>query len=617
MRITIRRPRNHAETWIRVAMAVLLGWFGGSLSSAQPDGQTPRAVPAARQADRVAVISIQDEINAVTATSVKRRMQQAADAGAQAIVFDINTPGGEVTAVLEITAAIKSSPIANTVAWINPEAYSGGAIIGLACREIVVSESSSFGDALPIAIGLGGAQAATQGDLRKKVVPPVLADVVDSARLRGWDEFLVQAIVIDGVELWLVERDDPAGGTRLLAINEAEFRLLFPDQEPPRGAPLVIAANTASQSAPVGETAPPPAAPRDGNAFRPASPTLDSLSPDLSGEADENTARDLDMLASSSQRPVLGPDDIGDWRLAGYLTNGSGPIVMKSREMLRLRFATTTVRNDEELRAFFGASELLRLDRSWSEAAVSVLSKFWVRGLLIVIFLLAMFLEMTSPGLFAPGVVALTALVLLMAPAWMLGLAGWWEVVAIGIGITLILAEILVLPGFGVFGVAGLIALFAGLVGSFVGPSGGLFPSDSGQQAELVRALITVVLAMLTSAAGMAFIVKQFGRLPVIGKLVLDANRDDGDQDDIAPTAELFAAIDDRDELERLVGAEGTAHTALMPSGRIEIDGELYDGKCEFGYLDQSDPVRVLRTDAWQLVVERSGPDQIRGGEPA
>ncbi len=164
-----------------------------------PSPAQPVTVPASRQADRVAIIPIHEPIDKVTAFSVKRRMELAIAGGAQALVFDINTPGGEVPSVLEICSAIKSSSVPNTVAWIHPQAYSGGAIIALACREIVVADGAAMGDALPIRIGPGGVDVATQGELRKKQVPPVLAEVVDSSRLRGWDEFIVQAIVIDRV----------------------------------------------------------------------------------------------------------------------------------------------------------------------------------------------------------------------------------------------------------------------------------------------------------------------------------------------------------------------------------------------------------------------------------
>ncbi len=163
------------------------------------------AVPASRKAKDIAVITIREEITSVTADSVRRRITLAEKAGADAIVFDIDTPGGDLYAALAICKLIKNCPIKNTVAWINTRAYSAGAIIALACKEIVNTSSSDFGDALPIAVDPLG-QLKTLGKAeRQKITAPMIAEVVDSARRNGYDEYLVQGLVSLGVELWLVE----------------------------------------------------------------------------------------------------------------------------------------------------------------------------------------------------------------------------------------------------------------------------------------------------------------------------------------------------------------------------------------------------------------------------
>ncbi|HED53088.1 MAG TPA: hypothetical protein ENJ00_02670 [Phycisphaerales bacterium] len=592
------RPRQ-----VVALVSLLLAMLSVAVGELQPDSASgqPKAVPAFRQADRVAIITIHGPIDRVTSYSVRRRMDIAIKGGAQAIVFDIDTPGGEVPAVLDICSMIKSSTVPNTVAWIHPKAFSGGAIIALACREIVVADGAQMGDALPIMIGPGGVDVATQGELRKKQVPPVLAEVVDSARIRGWDEFIVQAIVIDRVELWWVEQTNPPPGTKpkRMAINESEFRLLFPGQDPPRGLPGITGAHAERQaSAPASSESDSPPSPDSGaTTFKPASPALRDLSPALSGEVSASSVPDLDMLSAPSKRPQLTEADAGQWRLVGYLTNGSGPIVMSQQDLIDYGFASAVINTDEELRAYFGASNVVRITPSWSEAAVKLLSNMWVRMGLIVVFLLAMFIEMSTPGVILPGTIAGIALVLILAPAWMLGLAGWWEAVAIVLGIVLILVEILVIPGFGIFGIAGVTLLFGGLVWSFVGYSGGLFPDSPSGQQDLMRSAVTVLLALATAVGGMVGVSKYLGTLPFVGRLVLqDPTSDDGEG--------LLEAMDEPDDLAALVGRDAVAHSPLRPSGRIELDGQLYDAMSAFGIIDSGTRVRVVRAESWQVVVE-------------
>ncbi|HEX8876663.1 MAG TPA: hypothetical protein VF777_07950, partial [Phycisphaerales bacterium] len=153
---------------------VVLAWWSHSVvtPSLAADSATtasqPRAVTASRQATNPVVLTIKGPIDAITARSVKRRVDDAVAAGADALIIELDTPGGELGAVLEISSLLKNSPIRNTIAWINPQAYSGGAIIALACREIVVAGSIGFGDA--------------------KVIRPVFDRNSLTAQLRGLNE---------------------------------------------------------------------------------------------------------------------------------------------------------------------------------------------------------------------------------------------------------------------------------------------------------------------------------------------------------------------------------------------------------------------------------------------
>ena len=90
-----------------------------------------------------AVIPIHGEIDDIVRDSVERRLTAARDAGATTIIFEMNTPGGLVTSALDICRLIKNlPPEARTVAWVHSDAYSAGAMISVACREIWMSGHS-------------------------------------------------------------------------------------------------------------------------------------------------------------------------------------------------------------------------------------------------------------------------------------------------------------------------------------------------------------------------------------------------------------------------------------------------------------------------------------------
>ncbi len=581
-----------------VCVGVLLA---SSFAGWSQPGQSA-TVPAGRQADNVAIITIEGDINSVTAFSFTRRLRLAEQGGADAIVVELNTPGGEVGAVLEICDAIRSSNVPNIVAWIHPNAYSGGAIIALACRQILVSDPATMGDALPVAASFGFLNALPEAE-RQKVLAPLIAEVVNLARLRGWDEFLVQAIVSRHVELWWV-RDRQTG--ERMAINEAEYRRLF-EGEPMRDRPRLVSAS-AGGAPPPPEAAPSPAVPPS-EGYVPASPYLQELAADISGGVFERATR-----------PVITNADRGRFELLDYICTGEGPIVLKERDLAYFGLAAnvdqttgalTAFNSDEDVRAWFGAKNIRRLDASWSEAMVKFLTNMIVRGVLIVVFVLALFIAMTHPGLLVPEGVAMLALVALLAPPFLIGMANWWEIAAILVGIGLIILEIFVFPGFGVPGVLGLLLLFGGLLGTFVEDTpGGLFPDSPKAQSDMLYAVLTIVLAVTTSGIGVYFLSKHFGSLPIVSGLVLrdTIGKPADDTDD-----EFLVALGDPDDVGVALGDEATTVTPLRPAGRVEINGRLVDVVAEMGYIPEGRRVRVVSVGKFRVGVEEVTDGPVTG----
>ncbi len=585
----------------RVVAFVCLVAIFGSLAFGQG------SIPAWRQADRVAIITIEGPIDRITAMSVRRRIQQAEQGGFGAMVFEINSPGGGVGAVLDITGAIKGSSITNTVAWINMDAYSGGAIIALACAEIVSSSPAAMGDAFPVIQTIVGNQKNKRSGLRgltpderTKILPVLLADVTDSARRFGYDEYLVQAIVIDGIELWLIE--DIETGAHW-AINADEYTTIF-GQDPPKGMPMLAqvtggratgAAADEDEDAEDSEQAEAAASDEPSKEFQPASDSLRDVQREFN-----NPERFGDLAFDvATNRPQFTAADADKYRFVAYVTDGSAPIVMREDQLQALGFSSGIIQNDEELQAFMGAETLIRQGESWSEKSVRFLTHPMSRGILIVVFLVAMLVEMIAPGFGLGGGIALVALGFLLAPPMIIGMAGWWEVIAIGAGIVLLMLEAFVLPGFGVFGILGLLSLFGGLLGTFI-PAGGSFASPATQQGMLTGAT-TILLALVTAGVVSWFILKNVKSIPLLDRLVLSGAT--GVAADPSGQTILTALAPHADDAVR-VGDEGVATTPLLPSGQADIEGELMTVYAAIGYIDPGTAVRVTSVQALRIEVE-------------
>lgn len=614
-----RLPRlaARAASGVALALAVLLGLIepatgedvaSGAGASAPAAPLAP--IPASRAISNLAIITIEGEINAITAHSVRRRIEQSVAGGADGIVFEIDSPGGEVGAVTDICSAIKNASV-NTIAWVHPKAYSGGAIIALACRRIVLAPGATMGDAGVIGgdpLGFSFLQGLKPTE-RAKGLSLVIAEVVDSARRNGYDENLVQSFASLGVELWLI-RDNSTGEQWF--VNEAEYRAIWGD-EPPRGSPGVPSAGLGKlneQSKEDGSWQDLSQLPRDagatpveaqpGHEFRPASPELDNW---RIRDAVHQTVR------QASARPAFSEADRTRFTLVEYVTDGNVLLTLKEAELKRYGLAdpSTLIATDAELQRYVGATNISRLDQSWSENLVAFmtlgLSGLVVRGLLIIVFLMAMFVEMSMPGVGLPGMIALGALAGLVVPPMLIGAANWWMGAIIIGGVLLILLEIFVLPGFGVPGVIGLVMLFAGLVGSFAAP-GQLFPGvGPGGAGELARAGSIVLLSLFVAGVGVYLFVKYTDRFPVVGKLVLaDRQMMSDDESGSGLLAAMSPEPASAGALAR--GAVGITTTPLRPSGTAEFDDRLIDVVSEVGFIESGQRVRIVSVNEYRVGVE-------------
>ena len=186
------------------------GWFR------LPDVERP-ALPA--EVTKAFVIPIHGPITNTTFKAVQRKVIRCKTAGAQLVVFDMDTPGGRTDAMKAITEQILDElPGVTTVAYVNREAYSAGAVISLACHEIAMAPRAIIGDAMPILIGPQGQLVPLPKAERAKIESYVLAEVRLLAQARGHNESLCEAMVTLGMELWLIRNVK----TRELNVVEAE-----------------------------------------------------------------------------------------------------------------------------------------------------------------------------------------------------------------------------------------------------------------------------------------------------------------------------------------------------------------------------------------------------------
>ena len=84
--------------------------------------------------------------------------------------------------------------------------------------------------------------------------------------------------------------------------------------------------------------------------------------------------------------------------------------------------------------------------------------------LLLFIGFIALSTEASAPGLGVPGFRAITCFALFFWMKFLAGTAEWLELIAFTLGLLCIGIEIFVLPGFGIFGIGGVLLMLLGIV---------------------------------------------------------------------------------------------------------------------------------------------------------
>lgn len=531
-----------------------------------------QAIPAGRRATNLAVITIHGPIDHVTKKSLERRLDLALANGADGVVLDLDTPGGDLEATLEILYLLRTKAPANTTAWVHPKAYSAGTIIALATREIFVDPNGVFGDAAPIqGIPLAGLRQMAPAE-RAKVEAPMLSEVVYEARRHGWDEKLVQAFIAVDAELWLIQNSTT--GERLF-VDKADYEALFGSTPPSTRLDRL-----------------PPAPARDADTgFLPGADLLDEVVPTAAERAEGiEFVQDL-----PSNRPLMSSLNAEEWVLLGHIVSSDELLVVHADEAAAFGLSSGEAANDQDLAALFGGAVITRYDETWSETLVRFMTWWPVRGILITIMLVCFFIEMAAPGYGTFGAAAVAAMAVLLAAPLLIGLAEWWTAMLVVGGLALVALELFVIPGVGAIGVVGGLLMFTGLVGTFLGPD----PLGSANRADMIQGLTVTGAAFFAAAIIIWLLLRMLPELPLAKRFVLAAEVGGSGSDSVEPLPQAPRAT-----LGVSKGDRGVASTDLRRSGRIELNGAFLDAQSISAFIDKGTPVRVVAVEGSTVLVE-------------
>jgi len=283
-----------------------------------------------------------------------------------------------------------------------------------------------------------------------------------------------------------------------------------------------------------------------------------------------------------------------DVEIPGVIEKGK-VLTFTATEALQNKYCDAIVQGKEEIiETHYGYSdyELKAFRPSLKDKISGRLMGTALRAILIMIIVAGIWFELQSPGIGFPSIAAGVAAILYFAPLYLDGLVQYWEIILFIVGVILIFLEIFVIPGFGIAGILGILAVVLGLSFALVDNTGLSF--DFTGLDVLGEALVLVILSMLVAFIVSLWLTSKIG----VGKGVFRHLALESVQEKEAG----YVAVPITDT--SVIGATGLAATDLRPSGKVRIGEVLYDAVAEFGYIERGKTIQVTRLENAQFYVE-------------
>jgi membrane-bound serine protease (ClpP class) len=209
---------------IILIVALLCSFVAGAIAPTQPTTAPSNAV----------IIALHGQVDDYVRDSLVRKFAEARRMGATTVILDMDTFGGMVTSGLEISLFLRGQTDMHTIAYVHPKAISAGAMIAVACDEIVMAPAAVIGDCAPIVFDTGGRLAPLPAAERAKEQSPVVNDFDASAARNNYDPLLLESmVVVERVVHWV---QSPTGQRRF--VNDADYaKLTAQDWKPVAGVP--------------------------------------------------------------------------------------------------------------------------------------------------------------------------------------------------------------------------------------------------------------------------------------------------------------------------------------------------------------------------------------------
>lgn len=274
----------------------------------------------------------------------------------------------------------------------------------------------------------------------------------------------------------------------------------------------------------------------------------------------------------------------GKWQRGAVVTTVGSPLKLSGEKAEEYHLANHLVENFTQFKQYYGLeADPMFVEPGWADFLIQALASPGVAVLLLVIGGAALYIELHAPGIGVGGFVAAVCFLLFFWSRYLGGTAGWLEVSLFAAGVSCLLLEVFVIPGFGIFGLGGGALVLASFI---LASQTFLWPHNEYQFNQLEKSLMMVAAAGIGLIAVAFFLRKRLPRSPLLNPMMLDPPA--GEEAEIIRRREALVDFD------ALVGTQGVTTTQLTPGGKARFGETLVDVMADGEVIDRGTAVEVV-----------------------
>lgn len=282
--------------------------------------------------------------------------------------------------------------------------------------------------------------------------------------------------------------------------------------------------------------------------------------------------------------------EIAEAMVGLYLESDSAKVIaFTTKEAIENNYCEGEVESIEELLKEVNVVDydLTTYKRDQAEKIIAMFLNPFLKSILLMIIMGGIFFELKTPGVGFPLLAAGLALILYFLPDYLHGLLDNWEFIVFLLGVILIVLEVAVIPGFGIAGIAGMFMVFVSLLLSML--NNDYFDFTFVSMGDWTSASAVVAVGMICGILFLIFAAPLILKTSMFQRVALSTSIEENSYGT---------------SKREMIGAIGSVFTVLRPSGKVIIDGDIYDAYTSGGFIEKDSQIKVIEDNGASLKVK-------------